>query len=134
MVDALISFVIDQLASTALEQIKENVRLVLDVEKEVEQLTKSLKKIHAVLKDAEKRQVKEAVVQEWLDELTEVAYEMDNVLDEWNTQALKQQIEEQEDQGENTLVIKKKRKDSSINFIPLQLVALNNLNDQRLPL
>ncbi|KAK9923418.1 hypothetical protein M0R45_031837 [Rubus argutus] len=108
MVDALISFVIDQLASTALEQIKENVRLVLDVEKEVEQLTKSLKKIHAVLKDAEKRQVKEAVVQEWLDELTEVAYEMDNVLDEWNTQALKQQIEEQEDQGENTLVIKKK--------------------------
>ncbi|KAK9923417.1 hypothetical protein M0R45_031837 [Rubus argutus] len=98
MVDALISFVIDQLASTALEQIKENVRLVLDVEKEVEQLTKSLKKIHAVLKDAEKRQVKEAVVQEWLDELTEVAYEMDNVLDEWNTQALKQQIEEQEDQ------------------------------------
>ncbi|KAK9923415.1 hypothetical protein M0R45_031836 [Rubus argutus] len=108
MADALISFVIDQLASTAFEQIKENVRLVLDVEKEVEQLTKSLKKIHAVLKDAEKRQVKEAVVQEWLDELTEVAYEMDNALDEWNTEALKQQIEEQEDGGENVLANKKK--------------------------
>ncbi|KAK9923470.1 hypothetical protein M0R45_031887 [Rubus argutus] len=67
MADALISFLIEQLASTAFEQIKGNVRLVLDVEKDVNQLTKSLKKIHAVLKDAEKRRVKEAVVQEWLD-------------------------------------------------------------------
>ncbi|KAK9923471.1 hypothetical protein M0R45_031888 [Rubus argutus] len=33
---------------------------------------------------------------------------MDNVLDEWNTQALKQQIEEQENECENVLVIKKK--------------------------
>ncbi|KAK9923427.1 hypothetical protein M0R45_031846 [Rubus argutus] len=108
MADALISFLIEQLASTAFEQMKEKVRLILDVENEVDQLTRSLKQIQAVLKDAEKRQVKEAVVQVWLDELKEVAYEMDNVLDEWNTEALKQQIEKQEHEGESALVIKKK--------------------------
>ncbi|KAK9923199.1 hypothetical protein M0R45_031630 [Rubus argutus] len=108
MADALISFLVEQLASTAFEQMKEKVRLISDVENEVDQLTKSLKKIQAVLKDAEKRQVKEAVVQEWLDELKEVAYEMDNVLDEWNTEALKLQIEKQEHEGESSLFIKKK--------------------------
>jgi hypothetical protein len=61
-----------------------------------------------VLKDAEKRQVKDAAVQEWLDKLKEVAYEMDNVLDEWNTQALKLKIEKQENEGEMALVNKKK--------------------------
>ncbi|KAK9923459.1 hypothetical protein M0R45_031877 [Rubus argutus] len=108
MADALISFLIEQLASSAFEQIKENVRLVLNVEKEVHQFTESLKTIQAVLKDAENRRVKEAVVQDWLDKLKGVSYDMDNVLDEWNTQALKQQIEKQENEGENTLVNKKK--------------------------
>ncbi|KAK9923347.1 hypothetical protein M0R45_031771 [Rubus argutus] len=108
MADALISFLIEQLASTAFEQMKENVRLVLDVEKEVDQFTQSLKTIQAVLKDAENRRVEEAVVQDWLDKLKGVSYEMDNVLDEWNTQALKQQIKKQENEGENALVNKKK--------------------------
>ncbi|KAK9943109.1 hypothetical protein M0R45_008728 [Rubus argutus] len=108
MADALISFVIDQVASTAFEQIKENAILVLDVEKHVGQFTESLKTIQAVLKDAEKSRVKEAVVQDWLDKLKGVSYEMDNVLDEWNTQALKQQIGKQENEGESALVNNKK--------------------------
>ncbi|KAK9923432.1 hypothetical protein M0R45_031851 [Rubus argutus] len=108
MADALISVLIDQLASSAFEQIKENVRLFWEVEKEVDQFTESLNTIQAVLKDAEKRQVKDAAVQEWLDKLKEVAYEMDNVLDEWNTQALKLKIEKQENEGEMALVNKKK--------------------------
>ncbi|KAK9943127.1 hypothetical protein M0R45_008746 [Rubus argutus] len=58
--------------------------------------------------DAEKSRVKEAVVQDWLDKLKGVSYEMDNVLDEWNTQALKQQIGKQENEGESALVNKKK--------------------------
>ncbi|KAK9923497.1 hypothetical protein M0R45_031913 [Rubus argutus] len=110
MITALISFLFEQLAPTALDQLKDKARLVSDVEKEVEQFTESLKTIQAVLKDAEKRQVKEAGVQDWLDKLKGVSYDMDNLLDVWNTQALKQQIEKRENEGENSLVNQKKKK------------------------
>jgi hypothetical protein len=62
-----------------------------------------------VLEDAEKQQVKEASVRDWLDQLKDVSYEMDEVLDEWNTEILKQEVEaKQEEEGENALVTKRK--------------------------
>ncbi|KAL6144645.1 hypothetical protein ACLB2K_055336 [Fragaria x ananassa] len=109
MAEALISVLLEQLASITYEHIRGNVRLILDVEKEVAEFTSNLKAIQDVLKDAEKRQVKEAVVQDWLDKLKQVSYEMDNVLDEWNTESGKQQLEKQEHEGENNLVSEEKK-------------------------
>ncbi|PRQ51031.1 putative P-loop containing nucleoside triphosphate hydrolase, leucine-rich repeat domain, L [Rosa chinensis] len=109
MAEALISVLLEQLSSITYEYMRAKVRLILDVEKDVAEFTSNLKAIQAVLKDAEKRQVKEAVVQDWLDKLKQVSYEMDNVLDEWNTESLKQQVEKQENEGENTLVNKGKK-------------------------
>jgi hypothetical protein len=45
-----------------------------------------------VLNDAEKRQVKEEAVKLWLEKLKDVSYEMDNVLDEWNTAMIKAEL------------------------------------------
>ncbi|XP_008228683.1 PREDICTED: putative disease resistance protein RGA3 [Prunus mume] len=109
MADALVYVVLQQLASTTYQQIEKEVELVLDVKKEVAKITSNLKAIQAVLDDAEKRQVKEAVVRDWLDKLTDVSYEMDDVLDEWNTKILMQQVDNQEKGGDITLLVTKKK-------------------------
>ena len=41
--------------------------------------------LKAVLNDAEQRQFKEEAVRLWSEKLTNACYEMDNVVDGWNT-------------------------------------------------
>ncbi|PRQ20145.1 putative P-loop containing nucleoside triphosphate hydrolase [Rosa chinensis] len=78
--------------------------LVLNVEEDVHSFSSRLNAIQAVLEDAEKKQVTEAKLRDWLEKLKDVSYEMHDVLDEWNTEILKQQVEE----GESASVTKKK--------------------------
>ncbi|KAL6197944.1 hypothetical protein ACLB2K_027736 [Fragaria x ananassa] len=96
---------LDKLASVTYEYTEKEVRLVLDVKKEVEEFTGNLEAIQAVLEDAEQKQVKYASMRNWLDKLEEVSCKMDDVLDEWNTEILRQKLENQE---ETVLVTKKK--------------------------
>ncbi|KAH9668920.1 hypothetical protein KPL70_021577 [Citrus sinensis] len=82
-----------RLISTALDEAKQQVRLVTGVGKKVEKLKRNFRAIQAVLVDAERRQVKEESVRLWLDELKDASYDMEDVLDEWNTTRLKLLIE-----------------------------------------
>ncbi|XP_040367436.1 putative disease resistance protein RGA4 [Rosa chinensis] len=93
MAEALISVLLEQLASVVFEHTKQAVTLVLNAEEDVHSFSSNLKAIQAVLEDAEKKQVMEARVRDWLQKLKDVSYEMDDVLDEWNTEILKQQVE-----------------------------------------
>ncbi|XP_024170787.1 putative disease resistance protein RGA1 isoform X2 [Rosa chinensis] len=109
MAEALISVLLEQLASVVYQHTNEVVKLVLNADKDVKSFSSKLKAIQAVLEDAEKKQVTEASVGDWLQKLKDVSYEMDDVLDEWNTELLRQQAEEkQEVEGDNALVTKKK--------------------------
>ncbi|XP_050130899.1 putative disease resistance protein RGA3 isoform X2 [Malus sylvestris] len=108
MADALISTLLEKLASTAYEYVAEEVKLVLNVKKEVEECSRNLKAIRAVLEDAEQRQVKEANVRDWLDNLKEISFDMVDVLDDWNGEILRQQVEKQEREGTSAVVAKKK--------------------------
>ncbi|BBG99116.1 hypothetical protein Prudu_008705 [Prunus dulcis] len=90
MAEALISMLTEQLASI----IQQEVRLVVGVKKEVAKLTSNFKDIEVVLENAEERQV--MGVRQWLERLKDVSYEMDDVLDLWSTEILKQQIQQQE--------------------------------------
>ncbi|KAL6285925.1 hypothetical protein ACE6H2_010315 [Prunus campanulata] len=101
MAEALISLLIEQLASIIQNQVEQEVRLVVGVKKEVAKLSHNFKAIQVVLEDAEERQVKELNVKNWLDSLKDVSYEMDDVLDEWSTEILKQQIQKQEKEAGN---------------------------------
>ena len=92
MAEALISQILGQLISVTSQQIAENVKSVVSVEKQVEKLTSNLQAIQTVLEDAEKRQVREASVKRWLDKLKDMSYEMEDLLDEWSTAILKSQI------------------------------------------
>ncbi|KAL6335473.1 hypothetical protein AAG906_029716 [Vitis piasezkii] len=104
MADVLLSIVLEQLASVARQQIEQEVRLVVGVKKEVQYLTKVLQTIRAVVADAEKRQVTEERVKVWLERLKDMAYQMEDVVDEWSTAVLKLQIE----RVENAAMPKKK--------------------------
>ncbi|XP_021813030.1 putative disease resistance protein RGA4 [Prunus avium] len=103
MADALISILLERLASTTYEYIEGGVKLVLNVKEDVEKFTRTLRVIQAVLEDAEQRQVTDQAVKIWLDELKDISYQMVDVLDEWNTDILKQQVEKQE-REQNALV------------------------------
>ncbi|KAL6197614.1 hypothetical protein ACLB2K_033221 [Fragaria x ananassa] len=66
MVAALVLMLLDKLASVTYEYTEKEVRLVLDVKKEVEEFTGNLEAIQAVLEDAEQKQVKHASVRNWV--------------------------------------------------------------------
>ncbi|CAB4267249.1 unnamed protein product [Prunus armeniaca] len=99
MAEALVSVVLEQLISITRKQIEEEVRLVVNVDREVENLIFHFNAIQAVLQDAEERQVKDARVKNWLRSLEDVSYDINDLLDEWNTEILKHQIEKEEKEG-----------------------------------
>ena len=96
MADALLYIVLDRLGSLIQQQIHQEVSLVVGVETEIQSLTDALQIVRANVADAEKRQVKEELVKVWLQKLKDIAYQMDDVLDEWSTSLLKSQIERAE--------------------------------------
>ncbi|XVF78403.1 hypothetical protein PTKIN_Ptkin14bG0129400 [Pterospermum kingtungense] len=91
MAESLISIVLNQLASITGQQAAQAFKLFTEVDEEVENLTSNLEAIQAVLEDAEERQLKDKAVKNWLDELKDVSYDIDDVLDEWSTAILKRE-------------------------------------------
>ncbi|KAJ6977516.1 disease resistance protein RGA3 [Populus alba x Populus x berolinensis] len=91
MADALVSVVLEQLRSIIIQEVGQEVRLVVGVKNEVEKLTSSFRAIQAVLANAEERQLEEGYVKLWLDQLKDISYDMDDVLDEWGTAIAKSQ-------------------------------------------
>ncbi|KAF6164879.1 hypothetical protein GIB67_017082 [Kingdonia uniflora] len=57
-------------------------KLVCVTRREVKRFSATFKKIHAVLDNAEKQQIKDESVKLWIEEVKEVAYDIDDVLDE----------------------------------------------------
>ena len=112
MADKLLSIVLEKLASVVQQQVELEVSLVVDVEKEVQYLTNTLQTVRDVLEDAERREVKDRAVRNWLEKLKDLAYQMDNVVDEWSTDVLKLQIHSLH-----------KRKVSSCSIIPAPCIC-----------
>ena len=84
------------------QQIHDELTLVLGVEAQIQSLTDTLRSVRDVLEDVERRQVKEKSVQGWLERLKDMAYQMDDVVDEWSTVILQLQIEEAENASMST--------------------------------
>ncbi|KAF6139603.1 hypothetical protein GIB67_033607 [Kingdonia uniflora] len=103
MADALISAVVELLAPFLLDKLKKEVKLVLGAPEDVQELHDTFDKIRDALDDAEKRHVKNVLLNlkkneikvpesAWLEKLKDVSYEMEDVLDEWHTKILKLEI------------------------------------------
>ncbi|KAF9668197.1 hypothetical protein SADUNF_Sadunf15G0104200 [Salix dunnii] len=96
MADALVSTILERIISIAQYQVEHEVKLVVGVEKEIEDLKNNLLATRDVLEDAERKQLKDAIVKHWLNDLKDVSYDMDDVVDEWSTAVLKWETEEAE--------------------------------------
>ncbi|CAL5436204.1 unnamed protein product [Camellia sinensis] len=85
--------------------LKNEVALLWGVESEMKKLSSTLSTIHAVLEDAEQKQLKDKAIQNWLKELNDAAYEADDILDECAFEALRC---ESEGQGSCSASLKRK--------------------------
>ncbi|KAL5577575.1 hypothetical protein UlMin_019274 [Ulmus minor] len=103
MADFVISPLVEHLVSFALEKIEEEVKLVKDVKQDVGKLKRRLRSIQALLKDAERKQIESDSIRDWLSNLEEISFGMDDVLDGWNTDILKAQIAKQEGEDDESV-------------------------------
>ncbi|XP_058006341.1 putative disease resistance protein RGA3 [Hevea brasiliensis] len=90
MAETLVSIALQQLAKIMEEQVK----LVTGVEEDVRTLKSNLQSIQGVLVEAEKKQFENVPIKQWLDNLKDVSYAIDDVLDEWSTAIVRAQTEE----------------------------------------
>ncbi|CAL5356588.1 hypothetical protein CsSME_00045848 [Camellia sinensis var. sinensis] len=81
--------ILSKLGSYALQQIG----LAWGVKKELKKMENTMLTIQNVLVDAQKQQVSNLAVKEWLQRLKVVVYDADDLLDEVATEALKRQRE-----------------------------------------
>ncbi|KAG6405569.1 hypothetical protein SASPL_133160 [Salvia splendens] len=104
MADAVISVVVERVAAIIEDNIRYEVTLVRGVEKELLHLSDKLRTIRNVLDDAEKR-TKDQSVKSWLKKIENTAYEMDDILDEWDYYLFKHKMKASVEQkymfGEN---------------------------------
>ncbi|XP_058108856.1 disease resistance protein RGA2-like [Magnolia sinica] len=92
---------VDWLVSTVGEKLKtvlqDEVALLVGVNSEIEELSSTFTLIQAVLEDAESRRVKDKAVTIWLEKVKDVAYDLDDIVDEWTTEALRPQAPDEGD-------------------------------------
>ncbi|KAK1292962.1 hypothetical protein QJS10_CPB17g01529 [Acorus calamus] len=67
--------------------------MISGVRQDVEKLRSNLSAIEAVLADANERRVKDRIVDDWLKKVRDVAYQVDDVLDDFRFEALRRQAE-----------------------------------------
>ncbi|KAG9152788.1 hypothetical protein Leryth_021772 [Lithospermum erythrorhizon] len=89
---------------------------------EIRNLSSKLEEIRIVLDDAEKKQFKDCRVKPWLEKLDELSFDMDDLLDEWNTMILKQQIDEGGKKSDGDTPVSKKAKVLTIISAPLSFI------------
>ncbi|KAL7188019.1 hypothetical protein ACSBR1_037959 [Camellia fascicularis] len=69
--------------------IRKEVGLLWGVDEDMKKLKCTLSTIKAVLEDAERKQLEDKAIQNWLRELNDAAYEADDILDDCATEALR---------------------------------------------
>ncbi|KAG8382059.1 hypothetical protein BUALT_Bualt05G0037100 [Buddleja alternifolia] len=87
MAEAFLQVLLDNLASL----IKGEIGLIMGLDNEMKKLSSTLTTIQAVLEDAEDKQLESKPIRNWLCKLNDLAYEINDVLDECATEVSKSQ-------------------------------------------
>ncbi|PON78102.1 hypothetical protein PanWU01x14_020840 [Parasponia andersonii] len=97
---AFISVLLNQLVSRAIQKIEKEVALVKNVKDDVKKLKKRVGYIQDLLLDAGRRQLDSNWLKHWLSDLEDLSYNIDDVLDEWNSAILKSEIDKEQEGGD----------------------------------
>ncbi|KAK4802829.1 hypothetical protein SAY86_001032 [Trapa natans] len=89
MAEVILGSVVESLTGRVLSFLSGEIGLTCCVKLELKKLQRTLSVIRGVLQDAEKRQVNDEAVKFWLKELKDLAYEADDLLDDFNTEAIR---------------------------------------------
>ena len=89
--EAALSAVIDALFGKLSDDLLKTFRKE-NFDADLKKWKRMLLKIQAVLDDAEEKQVTNGSVKIWLDELEDLAYDVDDILDEFATEALRREL------------------------------------------
>ncbi|KAJ8648684.1 hypothetical protein MRB53_001707 [Persea americana] len=96
MANVLISVIVQMTLEKLANHLTEEAGSIWGLKKELNKLSNTLTTIQSLLYDAEQRQVKEEALRKWLRQLKDVAYDVEDVLDEFSFQALMFEIENNE--------------------------------------
>ncbi|CDP19397.1 unnamed protein product [Coffea canephora] len=107
---AIIKVIFDKLASVDLKKLARSEGL----DTQLKRWSQVLSLIQAVLDDAEDKQNMRIAVKQWLDDLQDLAYDMDDVIDEFSTEACRRKL--MEAQGSTSKVRKVKIPSCCTNF------------------
>ncbi|GMY38236.1 putative disease resistance protein RGA3 [Fagus crenata] len=129
MVDAIVSNLLKQLVSITAQQAKEEIKLIVGVDEEVQELKHKLRIIQAMLDNEEERQLKQHVENHWLAQLKDAYYEMDDVLDSWNTARIKLEIEKEEGKSANSIAAPTMKQKKVCSFLPSPLCCFRRANN-----
>ncbi|OMO96069.1 Disease resistance protein [Corchorus olitorius] len=83
MAEVIASIILEHFTSLAIEKASEAWSLVRDVKKEVKRLESNFRHLRSEVAVAEEKQYLEEDVKDWLDQYKEVAYDMEDVLEDW---------------------------------------------------
>ncbi|XP_077214630.1 putative disease resistance protein RGA3 isoform X1 [Tasmannia lanceolata] len=93
MADLLLSPLVKTIVGKLMDSVIQEITLLWGVDEEVENLSSTLSAIQAVLQDAEEQEASSNAVKNWLRELKDVAYDADDVVDEFTTEVLRSKLE-----------------------------------------
>ncbi|GMI79133.1 hypothetical protein like AT3G14470 [Hibiscus trionum] len=91
MAEAIASVILEQLTAITIDKACEAWSLVRGAEKEVKRLESNFKALQLELEGAEEREYLDKRVKHWLDKFKDVSYDMEDVLDDWETAVLRLQ-------------------------------------------
>jgi Leucine-rich repeat (LRR) protein len=93
MADILLSTLVKTVAGNLNSSVLKEIENAWGLRSELDNLRSTLSTIEAVLQDAEEKQWNDKPVRNWLGKLKDVAYDADDVLDEFATEALIRKVE-----------------------------------------
>ncbi|XP_071938763.1 putative disease resistance protein RGA3 isoform X2 [Coffea arabica] len=93
MADAVLGSTTQVLVQTAINSASEQIGQFVGFKKDLQKLKDTLTEIQAFLSDAEKKQVTENFVKLWLENLERVAFDAENLLDDFNYEMIRRKVQ-----------------------------------------
>eukprot|EP00268_Persea_americana_P022569 TRINITY_DN22460_c1_g1_i1.p1 TRINITY_DN22460_c1_g1~~TRINITY_DN22460_c1_g1_i1.p1 ORF type:complete len:104 (-),score=31.23 TRINITY_DN22460_c1_g1_i1:75-386(-) len=97
--EAVLSSVLEVLLNKLSSSNQNALGSLLGIEKEKRKLESNLSAIKAVLQDAERRQVNEMAVKDWLRKLKDAAYDAEDLVDKLVVKARRKEVGNQDGRG-----------------------------------